>query len=174
MTSTAPDDLRLSGCGGPGGGGGGGGTGGTGETGSVTGPSAYAPAGVDQAYYEGLNEEERKLCWSNPGECWSVKGAADYAAVWAAQEESFGAHNGPQDALRHAIWNARMTQLMGFERAKVWADAHESSSTNADETRMDLHNNAAGRDVGRTFNDIELGVRHYRTTGQLCLTVGSC
>jgi hypothetical protein len=114
------------------------------------------------------------LCWQNPGECWKVKGAADYAAVWAAQEEPVGAHNGPQDALRHAIWNARMTKLVGSERAKVWADAHESSSTDPAETRMDLHNNAAGREVGRTFSDIELGVRQYRSTGQLCLFVGSC
>ncbi|MCA1791955.1 MAG: wnt family protein [Thioalkalivibrio sp.] len=67
-----------------------------------------------------------------------------------------------------------MAQLLGFERAKVWADAHETSSTNADETRMDLHNNAAGRDVGRFYSDIAIGVRDFRAAGQLCLFVGSC
>jgi hypothetical protein len=82
--------------------------------------------------------------------------------------------NNPQDALGHAMWNARMTQLMGFDRAKVWADAHESSSTDEAETRMDPFNNAAGRDVGRFYNDIAMGIRDYRVRGQLCLVVGSC
>lgn len=101
-----------------------------------------------------------------------MKSAADYAVSWAISQEPDGAHNGPQDAMRHAMWNAQMTRSMGW--AKVWADAHESSSTAPDETRMGLFNNAAGRDIGRTFNDLAMGVWHYRNTGQLCLFVGSC
>lgn len=168
----APSNCQPGGTTGPGPGSAGGTT--SPGTGSDSPAPAVAPEGVDQAFYEDLNEQERRLCWRNPGECLNVKQAADYAALWAAQQDPEGAHNGPQDAMRHAMWNARMTQMMGFERAKVWADAHESSSTAPAETRMDLYNNAAGRDVGRTFNDIALGVWHYRNTGQLCLYVGSC
>jgi hypothetical protein len=195
ISSSGPgalDAATVQGCTGGGGGGGtigdGGGTGGGGGgSGGGTGTAPpcpdfgctstapeYAPNGIDQAYYEGLNDKERRLCWANPAECWNVKSAADHALAWAAAQEPNGAHNGPQDAMRHAMWNARMTQLLGWERAKVWADAHESSSTAPDETRMDLFNNAAGRDIGRTFNDIAAGVWHYRNTGQLCLFVGRC
>ena len=46
--------------------------------------------------------------------------------------------------------------------------------TAPDETEMDLFNNAAGREIGRTINDLALGVWHYRNTGQLRLFVGSC
>ena len=35
-------------------------------------------------------------------------------------------HNGPQDAMRHAIWNARMTQYIGPDEARKFADAHEA------------------------------------------------
>lgn len=192
-TISGPDDMQgLAGC--PDGGGtggsigsdpGGGGGGGSGSGGSTppppcpdddcsSDPPAHAPEGVDQEHFESLNKEERRLCWANPIECLNVKSAADHATAWAAAQEGSGAHNGPQDAMRHAMWNARMTQMIGPERTKAWADAHESSSTVPAETRMDLHNNAAGRQVGSTYSDIGAGVWHYRNTGKLCLNVGSC
>jgi RHS repeat-associated protein len=46
--------------------------------------------------------------------------------------------NGPEDSLRHAIWNALMAQSIGADEAKKFGDAHEADSDSADETGMDL------------------------------------
>lgn len=96
------------------------------------------------------------------------------AMEWAASVEPNGAHNGPQDALRHAIRNALLTKTIGADRAKVWTDAHEESSADPDETRMDLFNNAVGRQVGQTWSDVYEGVLWAREQGMLCLYKGAC
>lgn len=103
------------------------------------------PEGITDAEWNSLNPTEKEMCRANPGECWHVFRAANYAADWAAAEAPEGAHNGLQDAMRHAAWNAEMRKRMGAERAQAWADAHELLSADPRETRMDLHNNAWGR-----------------------------
>jgi hypothetical protein len=55
-----------------------------------------------------------------------------------------------RDALRHTAWQALLTWMIGEDRARVWGDAHEESSTSAAATCMDQHNNAVGRSIGRT------------------------
>ena len=61
----------------------------------------------------------------------------------------------------------------GF-RAQAWADAHEESSTSVAETRMDLHNNAVGRQIGLLWSDLGAGVLYARNNGLLCLQVDQC
>ena len=69
--------------------------------------------------------------------------------------------NGPENALRHALWNALIVQRslvkgLSLERSLDWAktitDWHENFSPNADLARaMDLHNNRVGRDLIAEF-----------------------
>ena len=52
------------------------------------------------------------------------------------------------NAYRHAMWNAIMTDKMGAEKAKKFADAHEQIPKNPiDHKEMDLHNNELGRRI---------------------------
>jgi hypothetical protein len=99
--------------------------------------------------------------------------SAQFAQQWAPKQTSVGAHNGPQDALRHAMWNAQMARRMGSERAEAWANAHELSSTNTAETTMDLHNNEAGRWAARSFDDLQTGVLWLWHNGYLRTGLGT-
>ena len=162
---------------------GGGATGGGGDIGGNTGeggggdssdPGDPPPPGIDEDYWSQLNAKEKEMCRASLMECVSVFNARSDAESWAAAQDPTGAHNGPQDALRHAKWNANMTKSIGAARAEAWGNAHELSSTVPAETRMDLHNNAVGRQIGQTWTDVAAGVLWARDTGQLCLAVGSC
>jgi len=55
--------------------------------------------------------------------------------------------DGEADAWRHTRWNQLMTESMGTERAKEFADAHERTwvDPNPDARLMDLYNNQVGR-----------------------------
>jgi hypothetical protein len=111
-----------------------------------------APEGFPAELYAELNGHERQLVWAHPLQGIRVYVAKRDAEQWAQMQWSEGAHNGIQDALRHAMWNCLMTGSIGAEQAKVFADAHEESSSDAWETAMDLNNNAVGREVGQTPN----------------------
>jgi hypothetical protein len=163
-------------CSGSGTGGDGGwseGGGGGGDTGGYD-PENQPPPGITDAEWNSLNPTEKAMCRSNPGECWHVFRSSNHAADWAAAETPDGAHNGLQDAMRHAMWNAEMTKRMNAARAQAWADAHELSSTNEAETRMDLWNNQWGRWAGNNIENTAVGVRYLRDTGKLCHPVGAC
>lgn len=140
-----------------------------GGTGSTYDPDDQAPEGITDAEWQLLNPAEKQLCKSSPIQCWNVMRAANFARDWAAIESAEGAHNGLQDALRHAMWNADMTKRMGAGNAQTWADAHEAYSTSSNETRMDLWNNQWGRWAANNFDNIVEGVRFLRDTGKLCL-----
>ena len=52
------------------------------------------------------------------------------------------------NAYRHAMWNAVMTDKIGEEKAKKFADAHEQFPNNpVEHMEMDLHNNELGRRI---------------------------
>ena len=54
--------------------------------------------------------------------------------------------NGKGDAYRHLRWNFAMTQSIGREAAKAYADSHEVDDLQlAEEREMDLRNNRLGR-----------------------------
>ena len=108
---------------------------------------------VDQ-YTDGspnFNDTERGL-WKKLGplEKLGMKDAFD-TAFESVEDPKYdgGRHNGPGDAVRHCVWNCKMTRKVGEETAKDFADAHEESSTCDDETDMDLHNNKIGRELGK-------------------------
>jgi len=65
-----------------------------------------------------------------------------------------GAHNGPQDAWRHARWNQRMAEELGWLTAVVAGYGHELQDLfrgqPLDELLMDLHNNREGRGIANT------------------------
>ena len=73
--------------------------------------------------------------------------------------------NGPANAFRHALWNYLIAEACfpwtsKEERAIVWAEKitlwHEDSFPNKELARkMDLHNNAVGRDLLRQGRDRE-------------------
>jgi len=140
-----------------------------GGPGSTYDPDDYPPEGITDAEWQLLNPAEKELCKSSPIQCWHVMRAANFARDWAAMESAEGAHNGLQDALRHAMWNADMTKRMGAGSAQAWADAHEAYSTSPNETRMDLWNNQWGRWAGNNYDNIVEGVRFLRDTQKLCL-----
>lgn len=110
-------------------------------------------SGMSQEEYDDLNPAERELVWVMK-ETWGDLALAKFlqmrniraeAETWAAQQTQIGAHNGPQDALRHAFWQCKMTEAFGAQLAKAWGDAHEKYSVYPNEVRMDLLNNALGR-----------------------------
>ena len=56
------------------------------------------------------------------------------------------------NAYRHAMWNAVMTDKIGEEKAKKFADAHEQTPDNEVELMaMDLHNNELGRRIALEY-----------------------
>lgn len=85
-------------------------------------------------------------------------GIANQAATTAsteAQNRFPGAtslHNGKGDAFRHCSWNALMAMRIGADAAERIATNHETVAQGpADETSMDLYNNAQGRFLGSAF-----------------------
>jgi RHS repeat-associated protein len=100
-----------------------------------------------------LNWQEFWTVFWNPFSAYQGSKARDRARELAPKTaDALGcggtAHNGPEDAIRHALWNAFMAQTAGPVDAKKFADAHEADSASPDETAMDLWNNAVGRDIG--------------------------
>jgi len=140
----------------------------------------YPPEGVTEEQWRELNQAERRLVWNA---FWTMEKSdfEDYigklrqarseAEQWSAAVEDSGATDGPQDALRHAYWNCRMSQLLGEVTARAWGNAHEKYSDKPASARMDLHNNARGREVARTFASCAEGVLRARTDGLLRLTL---
>ena len=77
--------------------------------------------------------------------------------AWRLSEDAYDAsdkrfkkqeerRNGIGDAYRHFYWNYAMTQSIGREAAKAYADSHEVDEYQpANELEMDLRNNRLGR-----------------------------
>ncbi|MGV0362984.1 DUF6973 domain-containing protein [Corynebacterium minutissimum] len=85
-------------------------------------------------------------------------GIANQAATTASMEAqnrvpgATSLHNGKGDAFRHCSWNALMTMRIGADAAERIATNHETVAQGpADETRMDLYNNAQSRFLGFAF-----------------------
>ena len=102
----------------------------------------------------GLNEEEKALVYKDPIAAYNVKEAKEITVEYI--DNYYGRENdkdGTQvNAFRHAMWNAIMTDKIGTEKAKEFADAHEAFSNNPDEHKqMDLHNNELGRSIAMQY-----------------------
>lgn len=140
-------------------------------------PPATAPTGVPQEWYNTLTPAEKQLVWNSPLiDVYRVMAARDRAFEEAPQITPIGPHNGPQDAVRHALWSAYMANSMGAVKAKAWGDAHEDYPENPpDEKQMDLYNNQIGRQIGTTHSrdDIFEAVRAALQSGQLQTSLGA-
>lgn len=99
-----------------------------------------------------LNKDEIRLAERNPLEFTKYANAAKEAynetnKYYSGKQQLY---QGNGDAFRHSYWNARLVQSFGggpnhgYDRAKVWATAHESKSSGIDK-QMDLMNNETGR-----------------------------
>jgi len=153
-------------------------------------PPSSPPPGVPQEFYQDMNPVEKELCWSNPSDCGSVwlakLEAEDFAGDAGYYSGIPGPHNGPQDALRHAMWSAEITQRIGISKAEIWTDAHELDfdfsppQVNMDnlETVMDLFNNQVGMGIGDTnVNNLRQAILQALGDGLLqewvCPEIGS-
>jgi hypothetical protein len=80
----------------------------------------------------------------------AVKQARD-AAEQVAAELGEGDDN-YANAVKHCAWSCIMTIKLDARIAKAWGDAHECDDNgkmrNDSSSRMDLHNNKVGRDIG--------------------------
>lgn len=125
-----------------------------------------------------LSDVEQELYDENPsvGDDVLYEG---YVAKNAAESSGLdGAHNGKQDAFRHAYWNALMLDEVGRTWAERWGTAHEDGATSQPqiERTMDLTNNERGRQaaeeviaVNQVVTDSELKdeVMAYLNLGKL-------
>lgn len=86
------------------------------------------------------------------GDWWDIL-ANYYRALQIAEEElrKRRGHNDCEDAMRHANWNKRMAEELGYWYALLFGAGHELEGLFQgqpfQELRMDLHNNSAGRNA---------------------------
>jgi len=73
--------------------------------------------------------------------------AASAAAIQIASSATDGSP-GMQNAIRHFIWQAYIAGRHGAAVAEAVAAAQEEGRDTPHDTRVDLHNNAAGREYG--------------------------
>ncbi|CAG7845080.1 hypothetical protein USB125703_01337 [Pseudoclavibacter triregionum] len=82
----------------------------------------------------------------------TFEGLKDDALEFGSQYP--GVHMGHGDAMRHAYWNALMTQQYGEDSTKRFTTAHEMKpGNNAQEEAMDLYNNEVGRRIAGEHPD---------------------
>ena len=74
------------------------------------------------------------------------------AALSAAASHGRGVP-GRSNALRHFMWQAALTARFGVESARAIASAQEAGSPRRRDSRIDEHNNAAGRAYGSEHAD---------------------
>lgn len=63
------------------------------------------------------------------------------------------------DAFRHATWSALLTRDIGEQLAEKFITNHETLPHSEPTTKMDLHNNKIGRDIGKRLS--ESGITSY-------------
>ena len=102
----------------------------------------------------GANDAEKKLAKGNYFSAYQVNKAKEITEQYI--DKVYGSENdvdGTQvNAYRHAMWNAVMTDKIGEDKAKQFADAHEDFPNNPVEHKeMDLHNNALGRGIALEY-----------------------
>lgn len=119
--------------------------------------------------WNALTNSEKKLIIRYPFDALKVNQAKDVATSQTELKFGYNGLGDKSDAFRHGIWNAKMTILIGAEKAELFATAHEDKNTTGIESdgyskvehkNMDLHNNAVGRQIGITnssLSDNELG-----------------
>lgn len=111
-----------------------------------------------RSYYEGigsslLNPAEQKLAKAHAFEAIQYAYTAKQAEARTIELFRKNGFQDASDAFRHGYWNAALTIKIGATRAKVWTDAHETTSSGLDK-QMDLFNNAIGRSLANGYNSL--------------------
>jgi hypothetical protein len=107
-----------------------------------------------------LNRDERPICNENAYHCASIMAYAAIAKRWAQNFFDSWQPKGiddERDAFRHASWNAWMALVVGMDKAKRFADAHETGSPDQPPgsigQQMDYFNNDVGRRAGNAMRN---------------------
>lgn len=108
--------------------------------GDVLGQAIHSATGVPRIYAAALK------AGLGPG------GAAQVLRISQAALQSAAVHGrgvpGRTNAMRHFMWQALLTARFGVEAAQTIAAAQETGTPNRRDSRVDGHNNAAGRAYG--------------------------
>ena len=108
-----------------------------------------------QAGYNELTPIEKDLAMKHPISALKVHKARNIADQYT--QERYGAdweHGyNEANAFRHAMWNAVMTDMIGEEKAKLFADAHEAAYLidQSELCAMDFQNNQLGRQIALDY-----------------------
>ncbi|MEV0030586.1 hypothetical protein [Nocardia sp. NPDC050793] len=98
----------------------------------------------------GYNEQD--VCMDNPFDCKKSNDSGDRDIAWTESAKAFpgDAESTRQDAARHCIWQALMTESTDADFAKRMADAHEKDQPSKlhGSKQMDEWNNHTGRELG--------------------------
>lgn len=128
--------------------------------------------------WNSLTDSEKRLVVRYPFDALKVNNAKDVATSQTEVKFGYNGLGDRSDAFRHGIWNAKMTMLIGAEKAELFATAHEDKDTTGVESdgylkiehkNMDLHNNAVGRQLGLLYlnlSDSELADIVYDAVNQ--------
>ena len=128
------------------------GTGNGGSSGSDPNSPPPSLSPEEAAVFQTMNPMEKARCKAHPFEC-STYIQQSLAAINFSETYSNGNDN-KRNALRHTMWNARMTIYYGSAlTANLWAEAHEQGSVGSDpgDTCRDRRNNAIGQQIGGSF-----------------------
>jgi len=103
--------------------------------------------------YKPLTDTGRDFVKSHPYAAWAFRETAKKASIEAQRRFSGPSlHNERGDAFRHCYWNALMVKAVDAKLAKEFTDAHEERPGQPTrEKKMDLHNNAVGREIGKIY-----------------------
>lgn len=106
--------------------------------------------------WNSLTSEEKKLVIRYPFDALKVNNAKDIATTQTMNKFGYNGLGDRSDAFRHAMWNAKMTILIGEDKAELFATAHEEKDisgiepdgfSKVEHKEMDLHNNSIGRKI---------------------------
>ena len=108
-----------------------------------------------QAGYNELTPPEKALAKKHPIAAYKVSKAREIADQYAQERYGDNWKHGYNEAnaFRHAMWNAVMTDMIGEEKAKKFADAHEAEylTDQPELCAMDFHNNQLGRQIALDY-----------------------
>lgn len=132
-------------------------------TGTINDPKAGTPS-YASASFDPNGKGNWSAAWDDPVAAIGASGLGLLTKYISTPNEypndAGNLQNDTADAFRHALWNVRMTHLLGPEKAKNFADAHEISEVNPDDQRMmDLYNNQIARNLAAAnpgISDVEL------------------
>jgi hypothetical protein len=91
---------------------------------------------------------ERARCKDLAYECGVWAAVSAWAKITAKKKFGRKGQGGRQNAMRHMLWQAALTYIVGWNSAYAWASAHEEGSPKNRDYYNDIYNNSVGRTIG--------------------------